>query len=210
MLKRLSLALVAASWIFSLLVYRQLPERIATQWDMDGQVDRWDSRLVGAFIIPLLMTIIWAVARRSPRLSLQEEGKRFAETYELMITAMLAFLALVHLAMVGGALGWDVSVPRVLPLGIGTLLIIMGRIMPRIRRNWVVGIRTPWTLSSDRVWERTHRVGGAVLTISGAAIALAFFLDGIRAFGFILGVLLAAGIGTVGYSYLIWREERSS
>lgn len=209
MLKRLSLALVAASWIFSLLVYRQLPERIATQWDMDGQVDRWDSRLVGAFIIPLLMAVIWAVARRSPRLSLQEEGKRFAETYELMITAMLAFLALVHLAMVGGALGWDVSVPRVLPLGIGTLLIIMGRIMPRIRRNWIVGIRTPWTLSSDRVWERTHRVGGAVLTISGAAIALAFFLDGIRAFGFILGVLLAAGIGTVGYSYLIWREERS-
>ena len=204
------MALVAASWLFSAVVYGRLPERIPTHWDMDGRIDRWDNRWVGAFIIPVLMLLLWGVARKPPNIRDRGESlSHFAKSYELMTTSMLAFLALVHVAMVGGALGWDVSVPRVLPLGIGALLVIMGNVLPRVRRNWIIGIRTPWTLASDRVWERTHRIGGAVLTISGVVIALAFFLDGIRAFGLMIGVVLAAGIGTIGYSYLVWREESS-
>ena len=210
MLKWLSVALVLASWSFSAAVYHRLPERIPTHWDMDGQIDRWDSRLVGAFIVPVLMLLLWTVARKPPAIGDRGESfTHFAKTYELMTTSMLAFLALVHAAMVGGALGWDVSVPRVLPLGIGALFVIMGNVLPRVRRNWIIGIRTPWTLSNDRVWSRTHRAGGAVLTISGVVIALAFFLDGIRAFGLMIGVVLAAAIGTIGYSYLVWREETS-
>ncbi|MGH7664649.1 MAG: SdpI family protein [Gemmatimonadaceae bacterium] len=210
MLKWISVALIACTWLFSAVAFGQLPERIATHWNVSGQVDRTDHRAVGAFIIPFLMLLLWVLARRMPRLdSRAANHERFRETYELMLASMLAFLALVHVAIVGGALGWAVSVPRVLPIGVGALLVIMGNVLPRLRPNGYIGIRTPWTLSSDRVWERTHRVGGAVLTIAGVVIALAFFAEGILAFNLMVGCLVAAAIGVIGYSYIAWREETS-
>jgi uncharacterized membrane protein len=84
---------------------------------------------------------------------------------------------------------------------------VIGNLLPRARSNWFFGIRTPWTLSSDRVWERTHRVSGYLMIGCGILIALtALAINWMGAI--IVGVSIALVIGTYGYSYLAWRSER--
>ena len=93
-------------------------------------------------------------------------------------------------------------------LGTAILFIVLGNVLPRARPNWFVGIRTPWTLSSDRVWERTHRLGGRVLVVGGIVVALAGLLSSRLAFWTLMATVATLSVGAMAYSYLLWRSER--
>jgi len=105
------------------------------------------------------------------------------------------------------ALGSDISIDRLVPIGVGMLLIVIGNIMPRTRPNWFVGIRTPWTLSSDRVWERTHRFGGQLLVAAGALTVLVGIFAPELAMPVLIGCSVAVSVGVLAGSYLIWRQD---
>ena len=88
---------------------------------------------------------------------------------------------------------------------------MIGNVLPRVRPNWMVGVRTPWTLSSDRVWERTHRVGGYLMLALGLALLLsAAFAPPVATFALILGGALVVSLGTIIYSYIVWRQEKKA
>ncbi len=107
----------------------------------------------------------------------------------------------------GSALGWPVAVPRVAPIGSAVLFIIIGNTLPRARPNWFFGIRTPWTLSSDRVWERTHRLGGYIMLLGGALIALAAVVSPRWAIVVLIGTAVLTTAVALIYSYVLWRRE---
>lgn len=201
---------VAAAVVASAVAYARLPERVPVHWNAAGEVDRYGSRLEGVLIMPVVMVglalLIPALPRIDPRGANYE---KFKPTYHLVMNTILTFMLGVHLTVLAATLGVPVDVGRVVPIGVGALLVVLGNVLPRTRPNWMFGIRTPWTLSSDRVWERTHRVGGYLMLAAGLLVALTGLLSpGARSMLVVVVAVVAAALGSVAYSYVAWRQER--
>ncbi|MDQ3674785.1 MAG: SdpI family protein [Gemmatimonadota bacterium] len=209
MRKWIPLSIVGAGLIASAVVYPELPERMPTHWSLGGEVDGWSPRAWGAWMTPVMIGFLWALMRWLP--SIDPRGGNYAKfgaAFEgIMIAVMLCMLVL-HGVMLRAALGYPVAMERIVPVGVGILFIVIGNLLPRARPNWFVGIRTPWTLSSDRVWEKTHRVGGRLFVVGGILISLSTFLDPGWTRAVLISVVSACAFGAVVYSYVEWRKER--
>ena len=203
--------LVLATWAFALAVYPSLPERVPTHWSVQGEVDGWSSRAFGAFLPPAIATLVWALLTFLPRLDPRRENyEKFGGDYRFIVTLVVAFLAVMEVATLGYALGWPVDVGGVVMAGVGLLLAGMGNYLPRVRPNWWIGVRTPWTLESDRVWRATHRVAGRVFVVGGLVLAAVALLapDPVRGWA-VLPLILTVALVPAVYSYLEWRREKS-
>jgi uncharacterized membrane protein len=201
---------VLTAFLVSAWLYPQLPARVATHWDLHGQPNGYSSRLVAALLVPGMAVALWGLLRFIPRIDPHRENyARFQGTYDLVIAAIVTFLCAIHVMVLGTAVGWPMpDLARTVPVGVGTLTIIVGNVIPRARPNWWFGIRTPWTLSSDTVWARTHRVGGYLLTAAGVIALLSAFLPPAVGTVVLLVAVGGASLGSVVYSYFTWRGEQ--
>lgn len=201
-------ALIAAAYAFSAAVYSRLPARVATHWGPHGP-NGWSSRIVAVLLMPTLALFVWVLLRWLPSIDPRSENyARFWPTYHAVVAAIVALLVVVHVAMLGVALGWPVRMEVLTPVGVGLLFIVIGNLLPRARPNWFFGIRTPWTLSSDRVWERTHRVGGYAMMLAGLALIVSAFVGSVIGLAAIIGGVALLMLGVVAYSYVVWRREQ--
>ncbi len=201
--------LVAAAFVFSLFAYRHLPDPMVVHWDLHGTPNGYGSRLVGAFLMPVMALAIWGFMRGLPRIDPRGANyAKFQGTYDLVVNAVVTLLVAIHVAVVGAALGWPIRIDRLMPFVVGGMLLLMGNVMPRARSNWWFGIRTPWTLSSDTVWTKTHRVGGYLMTAAGLVSLLSIFLPVRAGFVVLMSAIVGASFGSVVYSYFAWREEQ--
>lgn len=179
-----------------------------THWNAAGEVDGWSSRAVGAFLMPTVALGLWLLFLVLPRLDPRRANyERFGRTYDLVVAAVVVFQVAVHVLTLGAALGWPIAVDTVIIVGVGLLLLLLGNVLPRVRPNWFIGIRTPWTLSSDRAWERTHRVGGYIFSAAGLVVVAAAALPDAWKVWVIVAAAAAASLGTVVYSYFAWKQE---
>lgn len=200
----LLLALLAAA--ISLGVYRRLPAIMAVHWDLDGNPDGWMPRGVGAFLTPVSMLVVAGVLRDVGRRRVGMERPSISQ--EVGIAAILGLLFGVHLVVLAIALGYQVPLGRVVPGMIGVLFVVFGGVLPLARANASFGVRTPWTLSSERVWRRTHEFAGVTLTAAGAAMIVgAILLPKELTLAVALAGIVAAVVGPVVYSYLTWKRE---
>ena len=206
---RISMVLIAVG--ASLVMYAGLPEQVPVHWDLRGQVDGYGSRFTVLFLAPLMMVAVWGLLRFLPRIDpLRANYSRFAGTYEVIIDSVMAMFLVIHLAILLGASGAPDSVALVVRAAVGAMFIVMGNVMPRTRQNWFVGVRTPWTLASARVWERTHRLAGYLFVALGAVVILTIPLAPRIGIPIIAAGLAVVGFGSVIYSYLEWRKEKAS
>lgn len=200
--------LVIAAVVATLAVYWRLPEQVPTHWNMSGEVDDWSSRLWGAWTIPLVMAAMLLVFRAFPLIDPRRENyPKFAGAYEGILIIVLLFMLALHVSLLATMLGRPIAVMRLLPVGIGLLLVGIGALLPKAHANWFIGIRTPWTLSNDRVWERTHRFGGVVMIATGLLIAASAMLVPLWTHRVMAGAIAAMAIIVIAYSYFAWRQE---
>ncbi len=211
MRKWIPFVLIVAAWAISLVAFDQLPDRIPTHWNLRGEVDDWSGRTFGAFGLPALMIVIWGLLYWVPSIDPRRENySKFRSTYDIVVVAIIALMLFVHATVIGTSLGYDIPVSIVIPLLVGGLLVLIGNLLPRARPNWFFGIRTPWTLSNDRVWERTHRIGGRVMVLAGLLIAVTAFAPGLW-MGIVIPIAaVGAAVIPIVYSYLVWRGERGA
>ena len=210
MRKWIPLLIIAAAFIASAIAYPRLPETIPTHWNMDGQPDGWSSRAFGALITPVILLFVWGFVRVLP--AIDPRGANYAKfggAFEAIFDSLMVFLLGMHIVLLRAGLGHPVQIQRIAPFGIGVLLIVIGNLLPRCRPNWFVGIRTPWTLSSDRVWEKTHRFGGRLFVAAGFLIAVAalFWVQWVHVV-LVTSILLVLAAVLI-YSYLEWKREQS-
>jgi uncharacterized membrane protein len=202
---------IAAALGFSLWAYPQLPAEVATHFDIQGEPNGWSSRLLAVFIVPgialALLTISMVLPKIDPR---RANYILFTPTYWTVINTVLFLLLGIHVLSLGKALGWNINMGRVVSLGVGGMLLVLGNLMTRVRPNWFIGIRTPWTLSSDSVWRKTHRLGGAAFMFAGACFVGAALLDSSWVRYGAIGVAIGAALGSVLYSYVVWRREQNT
>jgi immunity protein, SdpI family len=202
---------LAAAIIVSIVAYPRLPERVPVHWDFAGDVDRVGSRLEAVALLPLLGIVLWLALRALPRIDPRRENyAKFQGTYDLVVNGAVTMIVVLHLALVASGLGIPIPVSRVVTASLGAMFILLGNVLPRARPNWWFGIRTPWTLSNDRVWVRTHRIAGYLLVIAGIVCVVGALVTNSHAtHAILLGTLLAAPVGSVVYSYFAWRQETS-
>ena len=203
------LVIAALAVAVSLWAYPQLPATVATHWNVRGEADGFSSRLVAVSIMPLVILVMTGLFNVLPRLDPRRANySKFIGTYWLIANAVILFILIGHGMIVATGLGYPVKIGRTMPIGVGLLFIVLGNYLTRVEPNWFIGIRTPWTLSSDTVWRKTHRTGGWLMVLGGAAIAAcAFFPPAAFLPLFIAAVLLMAVIPIV-QSYILWKREQ--
>lgn len=208
MRKWIPLLVIAAAFVASAAVYQDLPQRMPTHWNVSGDVDGWSSRPWGAFMIPVFLLVMLAVFHLLPKIDPRAPNyAKFRGSYEIVIIAVMVFMLGVQLVILASSLGNDISVDRVIPIGVGVLLMVIGNLLPRMRPNWFVGVRTPWTLSSDRVWDRTHRFGGRLFVAAGALILLTGLVAPQMAQPVLIGCVVGVSVILLAYSYIVWKQE---
>ena len=207
-----ALAIVALMAAASAWAWTQLPEgaQVPVHWSLGGTPDAYADKLVGLWLLPavalvvaLLFAVIPAIEPRRANL------ERSAKPYRVTWIGVSILFAVIHAVAVGAALGATVDVTRIVLGALGILFVAIGNYMPKVRPNYLVGIRTPWTLTSDLAWTRTHRLGGRLFVLEGIAlVALAILgLGGsLLGGGLIAGIAVVVGIMFV-YSYLVWRTD---
>jgi len=202
--------LVMLSAVASIVAYPQLPDRVPTHWGLHGQVDRYGPKWLAVGLFPVFMLVLWGIMRGLPKIDPRRENYvKFQSTYDLLVNAALTMALALQGITIAAAFGVEMPMARVFPLMLGVFFVVLGNALPRARPNWWFGIRTPWTLSNDRVWERTHRVGGYLFVALGIAMVVMIVLPETVAL-VAMGVLGAATVvSTLVYSYVAWRQEMS-
>jgi uncharacterized membrane protein len=203
------LVVAALGAVVSVWAYGRLPETVATHWNLQGTPDGFSSRFWAVVGMPLVTLGLTGVFNVLPKVDPRRENyAKFLDSYWLIANAILVFTGVVHGLILANGLGYTVQVDRLLPVGVGLLLVFLGNYLTRIEPNWFIGVRTPWTLSSDAVWRKVHRTAGWLFVIGGLVIAVGAFAPR-SAFVplFIVTIVAAAGIPVV-QSYVLWKREQ--
>lgn len=197
---------IALTLAITALAYPALPDRIPSHWNIEGEVDGYLPAPWGVLIVPLVMVSLTALLFLLPRLDpLRENYPKFRRYYDGFILVFAAYLLVVQLQILLAGLGYPVSPTLLFPVVIGGLFVYLGFLVEHAEQNWFVGIRTPWTLSSERVWKKTHARGGLLFKLAGV-VAIAGVLFGRYAVWFVLVPVLAVSVYLVVYSYLEFRR----
>jgi uncharacterized membrane protein len=200
----LSSLLVLAALAAALMFYEQVPERIPTHWNLRGEIDGDGSRL--ALLLPVAMMLglmaLWSVL---PALSPKRFSvDAFQATYWQLGVIVIGMIAWLHGVLLWAALDGGVRADRAMVAGLAIFLGLIGNLMGKVRRNFWIGIRTPWTLANERVWYATHRLAAKSM-VATAVFALLAIVAGLAP---MIGiVLLVAGIAIpLVYSLLYYKR----
>jgi len=195
---------IAASPYF----YQHFPEQVATHWNFQGQPDGYSGRAFAAFFFPALILGIYLLITLIPLIDPRKDRyKDFSRPYNnIRLSIVFFFVAVYALASLNG-IGYNLPVQIIMPVGVGLLFIILGNIMPKMRRNWFVGIRTPWTLSSETVWNKSHRFGGKMFVLAGIIMILSTVMPPVWYAPLFFGSVVLISLGTIFYSWWVWKKE---
>ena len=185
-----------------------MPARVPTHWNAQGQVNGYMSPL-GAMLTPLIVIVVLALLTfLLPAISPRGFAiTPFGSVFALIMLAVQAFVLVAALAVLLNGAGHPVQMPLISMLGIGALLMVIGNYLGKLRKNFFIGIRTPWTLASDAVWERTHRIGGWLFMLAGA-VGIALALAG-GSLVVLVAIVLAVALVLTVYSYVAYRRLES-
>ncbi len=185
----------------------QMPAQMASHWNARGQVDDYMSRFWGVFLIPITLVALALLFLAIPRIDpLRENIEKFRKYYDGFVILFMVFMICVYLQTLLWNVGIEISPNAFLPIAVGALFIGSGILIENTKRNWFIGVRTPWTLSSDRVWDKTHQMAGKLFKIAGVISMLGIFFQSYAVFFILVPVLLVA-VYAVVYSYLEYRRE---
>lgn len=208
----LVLILILAATVAGLSLWNRLPEQMASHWNINDQVDGYMSKFWGVFLMPLVTLGMLLLFLVIPNIDpLKANIAQFRDVFNLFIVLIVGFMVYIYALTLLWNLGYtNFGLGKAMMPALGVLFIFIGYMLPKAKRNYFIGIRTPWTLSSDRVWDETHRIGAMLFTISGVLALLGSFFGGITSFLMIMVPILGSTIFLVIYSYIIYRRETNA
>ena len=208
-----SALLVAAMALSAVIAGQSLPAdlRLPVHWDLSGAPDDWADKWVG-LLMPAGITagvglLFWFLPVLEPR------ARNFSRSQGLYLWGWAAVLLLgiaIHLVVLSTALDWGLPANHVIVGACGLIFVIIGNQLGKSRSMYLIGLRTPWTLASEEVWVRTHRLAGKLMVLGGLATLVAAFLplpSGLLA-TILLATIAIAAVVPILYSFLLWRRER--
>lgn len=192
--------------IFAFYFQSILPETVITHWNAAGEADGWGSKKVNTIFIPALMVgmylLFWALPKIDPH---KANYQKFGFAYKIIQLVLIGFFGIIFFITNLVNLGYKIPIDISMSVIIGLMFVILGLYLKNVKRNWFVGIRTPWTLSSDIVWEKTHQFGSGMFVLSG----ILFVITGLLPANWFLYIFILAMLpifSTIIYSYYIHKN----
>jgi uncharacterized membrane protein len=201
--------LIIISFLMGFYFYQHFPVRVATHWDWRGNVNGYSSAAGAAFIFPALMLGIYLLLLFIPYLDPKKrEYASFAAVYHQFKNLILVFLFIFFILIGWNGLGHNINIGFWTPLLIGVLFVVIGVLLTKVKMNWFVGIRTPWTLSSETVWDKTHQASAKVMAVAGILMAATVLVSSPPEKLTLFILAIATIIITLPlYSYILFRRE---
>lgn len=186
-----------------------LSDSTPIHWNIEGKADNYASKWFAVGFFPVLIAVMMIVFAYLPALDPRREKYReFTHAWELIQSALLVFFAYAYYLTLSTPLHPEVNIGTRISFGLGILFILLGNYLGKIRSNYFIGIRTPWTLSDEDNWNKTHRFGGHAFVVAGAIAILASWST-VAVFPIFLAAIIIAAILPVGYSYYLFRTSQS-
>jgi uncharacterized membrane protein len=202
----LAAAFVALAGVASVLAAPDLPERVVTHWNAAGDPDGTMPRTLALAFLPALSAALVALFAVLPRVDpLGENVAAFRATYDWFVVLLAGFLLFVHAGVLAFNLGYEFDFLLLVLAGVAGLFYAVGLLLERAEPNWFVGIRTPWTLSDETVWNRTHALGARLFKLT-AVVSLVGLAFGEYAVYFVLVPAVGTAVVTAAYSYLLYKR----
>ena len=210
---------ILAMWLLALLplvlvavFYSRLPDQVPMHWGFDGEINRYGSKnelwLTGA-LGPLFALLFQFLPRLDPKRRNYEKFQTYYEAFSLVLVAFIAVM--MGVALLESFRPGTLSMGRVVSALVGLLFLFVGNLMGKVKPNFFMGIRNPWTLSDPDVWNRAHRLGGGLFFLTGlVTVVSAILLPEPVTFAVLMaGTLLTALIPTV-MSYFWYKKVAGS
>ncbi len=203
------LGIILLSFVIGIYLYFQMPDSImASHWNARGEVDGYMSKFWGLFLMPFVLLVMLFLFILIPRIDpLKKNIEKFRKYFDIFIVLITLFMFYVY----GLTLLWNIGKRFDMSLAIipamALLFYFIGVMLEKSKRNWFIGIRTPWTLSSDRVWEKTHILGGKLYKIAGVVAILGLFSPKYYIW-FVIVPVISFSLYLLFYSYFAYKKEK--
>lgn len=190
--------------IVAVILYKKIPDQIATHWDINGNPNGWSDKLKGTIIYPGILVLVNLcmpfLMRLDPKYANMD--RKLKTLVQWIIPICCIFCSSVTLM---AALGMEVHVEQFAPLLFGFLFIVIGNWLPKTKQSYTLGIKLPWTLDNEENWNKTHRIGGFCFVLAGVVMVVSSFFSW-RGYALAFAILLAVIVPTF-YSYYLYRKN---
>ena len=203
-----SIVLIIFAFALSGLLYNQLPDNMASHWNAQGEADGYMDKTTVLLLLPVLCVIIFALMLFMPKFDpIRKNAEGFRTTYENFIAVIVAFFVYLHIIIIAWGIGYQFNRIQALMPAFAAIFFDAGILIKNARRNWFIGIRTPWTMSSDRVWEKTHKRGGKLFMACGLIMLLGIIIPDYAIYLLLVPLMLTV-IYTFAYSYFEYKKGK--
>lgn len=193
--------------VVSIVLYPSLPEKVPSHWNIKGEIDAYSSKLFGVLGINMMNIVMYFLFIILPNLDPRRENyMKFGSAYNLIRYVMHLFFVMMQIVILTASFGYEVDVAFLITVGVGIMFVLLGNVMGKIKHNYFVGIKTPWTLADERVWVKTHRFSAPLWVVGGIIVIISAFFGGMASFITLMIVTVAMVIIPLVYSYKCFKE----
>ncbi len=169
----LPLTLILLSFLGAFYFYSVFPNTVPTQWSSNGDVNNVSSKEFAAWFMPIITAILYAVFLMLPRIDPKSKNyPNFITPYHIIKNSVVLLLSLIYLIVSLAAIGEIQNPATWIIVLVGILIATLGSQLDKLKQNWFIGIRTPWTLANEKVWQQTHILGKKIFTTGGVILAI--------------------------------------
>lgn len=203
----LIIGLILVSFLIGAYLYPYMPEKMASHWDANGSVDGYMPKLWGLFLLPVISAILFLTFMLIPKIDPHKGNiEKFRGHFDVFILLLFVFLFYVHMLTMLWNLSYRFNIIQLLAPAFGLLIYYAGIMMENAKQNWFIGVRTPWTLSSEVVWDKTNKLAGKLFKVAGVLAAMGVIFPKYAIFLIMVPVILAA-VYPIIYSYQKYQQE---
>jgi len=205
--EQIMLITIILSFLLSIYFYPKLPESIASHWNMFGEADGYTSRIWGVLLMPIILVITLVLFILIPKIDpLRANIEKFRKYYDEFMVVVVLFFLYTHLLILLWNIGIQFNMVQLLAPAFAVLLYYSAVATENAKRNWFIGIQTPWTLSSEKVWNKTHKLGGKLLKLAALISLLGVFIPSYAALLILIPIIIIT-VYVIFYSYVEYQKE---
>lgn len=199
--------LILLMFITSIYLYPQMPERMPTHWNSKGEIDGHGNRFVGLFLMPIFLAAIYLLFLFLPKIMVyQKNFEKFKDHFYGFKVIFTLFFVTIYIATLLPNFGIDINMGRIMIPAISVLFFYVGIMLKHAKRNFFIGIRTPWTLANETVWNKTHQLGSKLFKLMALIMLSSIFFAELMVW-FILVPVITIVLFLFIYSYNEYRKQ---
>lgn len=201
------IVMVVIAFIIAINLYPDMPDQMPGHWNAAGEVDGYLPKFWGLFLFPIIILAIYALFMGLQWVpSLIQNIRSIRKQYDVFMVIIVGFFLYIYVLTILWVFGIQFGFIRMLVPAFAALIFAIGSLVSNVKRNRYIGIRTPWTMGSDRVWEKTHRLAAKLYMLAGIVSLAGMLFESYYALAFLIGPIIIVSAYAMAYSYFEYKK----